>query len=131
MVIDKTLLDNLTEQAKVNPRLRQAYDLRTTPEDGSQRILNAVEPGTVLPIHLHRGSTETIVCLRGKVVQHYYDNNGNKIASYELAPNTANVGMSVPIGQWHALESLEEGSVILECKDGAYEPLNDNDIMKQ
>lgn len=131
MVIDKTLLDNLTEQAKANPRLRQAYDLRTTPEDGSQRILNAVEPGTVLPIHLHRGSTETIVCLRGKVVQHYYDNNGNKIASYELAPNTANVGMSVPIGQWHALESLEEGSVILECKDGAYEPLNDNDIMKQ
>ena len=65
------------------------------------------------------------------MVQHYYDNNGNKIASYNLAPNTANVGMSVPIGQWHALESLEEGSVILECKDGAYEPLNDNDIMKQ
>lgn len=124
-------MDDLSAQAKANPRLRQAYDLRTTPEDGSQRILNAVEPGTVLPIHLHRGSTEKIVCLRGKVVQHYYDNNGNKIASYDLAPNTANVGMSVPIGQWHALESLEEGSVILECKDGAYEPLNDNDIMKQ
>lgn len=131
MIIDQKLMDDLSAQAKANPRLRQAYDLRTTPEDGSQRILNAVEPGTVLPIHLHRGSTETIVCLRGKVVQHYYDNNGNKIASYELAPNTANVGMSVPIGQWHALESLEEGSVILECKDGAYEPLNDNDIMKQ
>lgn len=131
MIIDTDLLDSISAQAKAYPRLRQAYDLRTTPEDGSQRILNAVEPGTVLPIHRHRGSTETIVCLRGKVVQHYYDNNGNKIASYELAPNTANVGMSVPIGQWHALESLEEGSVILECKDGAYEPLNDNDIMKQ
>ena len=129
MVIDKTLLDNLTEQAKVNPRLRQAYDLRTTPEDGSQRILNAVEPGTVLPIHRHRSSTETVVVLRGKVVQHYYDDNGNKIDSFVLAPNTANVGMSVPVGQWHALESLEEESVIFECKDGAYEPLSVDDIL--
>lgn len=129
MVIDKTLLDNLTEQAKVNPRLRQAYDLRTTPEDGSQRILNAVEPGTVLPIHRHRSSTETVVVLRGKVVQHYYDDNGNKIDSFVLAPNAANVGMSVPVGQWHALESLEEGSVIFECKDGAYEPLSVDDIL--
>lgn len=129
MVIDKTLLDNLTEQAKANPRLRQAYDLRTTPEDGSQRILNAVEPGTVLPIHRHRSSTETVVVLRGKVVQHYYDDNGNKIDSFVLAPNTANVGMSVPVGQWHALESLEEGSVIFECKDGAYEPLSVDDIL--
>ena len=129
MVIDKTLLDNLTEQAKANPRLRQAYDLRTTPEDGSQRILNAVEPGTVLPIHRHRSSTETVVVLRGKVVQHYYDDNGNNIDSFVLAPNTANVGMSVPVGQWHALESLEEGSVIFECKDGAYEPLSVDDIL--
>lgn len=101
----------------------------TTPEDNSQRILNAVEPGTVIPIHRHRGSTETIVVLRGKVVQHYYNENGEKIASYELAPNTAQVAMSVPVGQWHALESIEEGSVILECKDGAYEPLNESDIM--
>ena len=129
MIIDKRLLDDLTDQAKKNPRLRQAYDLRTTPEDGSQRILNAVEPGTVLPIHRHRSSTETVVVLRGKVVQHYYDDNGNKIDSFVLAPNTANVGMSVPVGQWHALESLEEGSVIFECKDGAYEPLSVDDIL--
>lgn len=129
MIIDQSLLDSLTEQAKANPRLRQAFDLRTTPEDKSQRILNAVEPGTVLPIHRHRGSTETIVVLRGKVVQHYYDKQGNKIASYELAPNTSQVAMSVPVGQWHALESLEEGSVIFECKDGAYEPLSEEDIM--
>lgn len=128
MIIDQKLMDDLSAQAKVNPRLRQAFDLRTTPEDNSQRILNAVEPGTVLPIHRHRGSTETIVVLRGKVVQHYYDEIGNKIASYELAPNTAQVAMSVPVGQWHALESLEEGSVILECKDGAYAPLTEIDI---
>ena len=128
MIIDQRLMDDLSEQAKANPRLRQAYDLRTTPEDHSQRILNAVEPRTVLPIHRHRGSTETIVCLRGKVVQHYYDDNGNKTASYELAPNTDQVAMSVPAGQWHALESLEEGTVIFECKDGKYEPLTSEDV---
>ena len=130
MKIDNQLLDTLSAQAKANPRLRQSYDLRTTPEDQSQRILNAVEPGTILPIHRHRGSTETIVVLRGKVVQHYYDDNGNKTASYELAPNSAQVGMSVPVGQWHALESLEEGSVIFECKDGAYQPLSAEDILE-
>lgn len=130
MKIDNQLLDTLSAQAKANPRLRQSYDLRTTPEDQSQRILNAVEPGTILPIHRHRGSTETIVVLRGKVVQHYYDDNGNKTASFELAPGSAQVGMSVPVGQWHALESLEEGSVIFECKDGAYQPLSAEDILE-
>ena len=130
MILDQIILDTLSQQAKESPRLRQAFDLRTTPEDQSQRILNAVEPGTILPIHRHRGSTETIIVLRGKVVQHYYDDNGNKTASYELAPNSAQVGMSVPIGQWHALESLEEGSVIFECKDGAYQPLSAEDILE-
>lgn len=130
MIIDQKLLDDLSAQAKANPRLRQSYDLRTTPEDQSQRILNAVEPGTILPIHRHRGSTETIIVLRGKVVQHYYDDNGNKTASYVLAPNSAQVGMSVPVGQWHALESLEEGSVIFECKDGAYQPLSAEDVLE-
>lgn len=129
MIVDQKFMDDLSQQAKESPRLRQAFDLRTTPEDQSQRILNAVEPGTILPIHRHRGSTETIIVLRGKVVQHYYDDNGNKIASYELAPNTAQVAMSVPVGQWHALESLEEGSVIFECKDGAYKPLSEEDII--
>lgn len=130
MILNIKLMDDLSAQAKENPRLRQAFDLRTTPNDSSQRILNAVEPGTILPIHRHRGSTETIIVLRGKVVQHYYDDNGNKTASYELAPNSAQVGMSVPIGQWHALESLEEGSVIFECKDGAYQPLSAEDILE-
>ena len=130
MIINQTLMDSLSQQAKESPRLRQAFDLRTTPEDSSQRILNAVEPGTILPIHRHRGSTEAIVCLRGKVVQHYYDDNGNKTASFELAPGSAKVGMSVPVGQWHALESLEEGSVIFECKDGAYQPLSAEDILE-
>ena len=130
MKIDNQLLDTLSAQAKANPRLRQSYDLRTTPEDQSQRILNAVEPGTILPIHRHRGSTETIIVLRGKVVQHYYNDAGEKTASFELAPNSAQVGMSVPVGQWHALESLEEGSIIFECKDGAFQPLSAEDILE-
>ena len=123
-------MGDLTDQAKANSRLRKALDLSTTPHDSSQRILNAVEPGTILPIHRHRGTTETIIVLRGKVVQHYYDDNGNKTASYELAPNSAQVGMSVPVGQWHALESLDEESVIFECKDGAYQPLSAEDILE-
>ena len=123
-------MDSLSRQAKESPRLRQAFDLRTSPNDSSQRILNAVEPGTILPIHRHRGSTETIIVLRGKVVQHYYNDAGEKTASYVLAPQSDKVGMSVPVGQWHALESLEEGSVIFESKDGAYQPLSAEDILE-
>ena len=130
MILNIKLMDDLSAQAKENPRLRQAFDLRTTPNDSSQRILNAVEPGTILPIHRHRGSTETIIVLRGKVVQHYYNDAGEKTASFELAPNSTQVGMSVPVGQWHALESLEEGSIIFECKDGAYQPLSAEDILE-
>ena len=130
MIIDQKLLDELTCKAKESPRLRAAYDLRTTPEDGSQRILNAVEPGTELPIHRHRNTTETMVVLRGRVRQYYYDDEGHLTNSFELAPISNIVGMSVPVGQWHALESLESGSVILETKDGAYAPLTDEDILK-
>ena len=130
MIIDQKLLDELTAKAKESPRLRTAYDLRTTPKDNSQRILNAVEPGTILPIHRHRTSSETIVVLRGRVRQSYYDDKGNVTDIFELAPMSNIVGMSVPVGQWHALESLESGSVILETKDGAYAPITDEDILK-
>lgn len=129
MVIDQSLLDLLSEKAKASPRLRAAYDLRTTPEDNSQRILNAVEPGTALPIHRHRTTTETLVVLRGRVRQNYYDDQGNLTDSFELAPISGIVGMSVPVGQWHALESLESGSVILETKDGAYSPITTIDMI--
>lgn len=129
MIIDKTLLDSLTEQAKVNLRLRQAYDLRTTLEDNSQRILNAVEPGTILPIHKHRNTTETITVLRGRCVQYLYDEYGKQEDIIYMAVGSDCPAMSVEIGQWHRLESLESGTVILECKDGRYEPLNEEDIL--
>lgn len=129
MIIDKVLLDSLTEQAKKNPRLRQAYDLRTTPNDNSQRILNAVEPGTILPIHRHRSTTETIMVLRGHCVQYLYDEYGKQVDAICMIANSDCSAMSVEIGQWHRLESLKSGTVILECKDGRYEPLIEEDIL--
>ena len=120
MKIDSALLDTLTARAKANPRLRQAYDLRTTPEDNSQRILNAMEPGTILPIHRHRGSTETVVVLRGKIRQNFYDENGQLTESFEVSAGSEIVGFSVELARWHNTECLESGTVILECKDGRY-----------
>jgi len=131
MKIDISLLDSLSIQAKSSPRLRVAYDLRTTPEDSSQRILNAMEPGTVLPIHRHRGSTETVVILRGKLRQNFYDEAGQLAESLVIAPGTECMGFSVEVGRWHNSECLESGTVILECKDGKYEPLSPEDIMQK
>ena len=131
MKIDSALLDILSAQAKANPRLRQAYDLRTTPEDNSQRILNAMEPGTILPIHRHRGSTETVVVLRGKIKQNFYDENGQLTESFEASAESEIVGFSVEVGRWHNTECLESGTVILECKDGKYEALGEEDILKK
>lgn len=128
MIIDKILLDRLTEQARQSSRLRQSYDLRTTPNDDSQRILNAMEPDTVLPIHRHMRSTETMTVLRGKVVQHLYNNEGVLLESIIIAPNSGVTAMSVEVGQWHRTESLKFGTVILEIKDGKYESLCSNDI---
>ena len=129
MKIDTTLLDTLSAQAKANSRLRQAYDLRTTPEDNSQRILNAMEPGTILPIHRHRGSTETVAVLRGKIRQNFYDENGQLTESFEVTAESEIVGFSVELARWHNTECLESGTVILERKDGRYEALSDENIM--
>ena len=130
MKIDITLLNSLSAQAKANPRLRRAYDLRTTPEDNSQRILNAMEPGTILPIHRHRGSTESVVVLRGKIRQNIYDENGQLTESFEVSVESEIVGFSVELGRWHNTECLESGTVILECKDGRYEALGEEDILE-
>lgn len=130
MFLNTELFDNLSAQAKASPRLRMNYDLRNTPDDQSQRMLNALEPGTVLPIHRHRGSTETVVVLRGKVKWLYYDENGKVTDIFVVAPGSDLCGLSVPKGQWHSLECLESGSVILETKDGAYSPLAAEDVME-
>ena len=130
MKITQVLLDSLTEQAKASPRLRMNYDLRNSPEDKSQRMLNAIEPGSPLPIHRHRKSSETVVCLRGRLVWEYYDECERVCTeTIELSPNGPVVALNVPIGQWHTVRALESGSVILETKDGAFEPLGPEDIL--
>lgn len=127
MVIDRSLLDNLTAQAKASPRLRMNLDLRNSSADGSQRMLNAIEPGTVMPIHRHKSSSETVVCIRGHFEEYFYDESGALVDVVDMVPG--GVVLNVPIGQWHSLKSLESGTVLLECKDGAYEPLGDEDIL--
>lgn len=129
MIIDQHLLDTLTFQARTSLRLRMNYDLRNGTSDQSQRMLNALEPGTVMPIHRHRHSSETVVVLRGKVRWTYYNNQGELTDSFLVEAGGAICGLSVPMGQWHSLECLASGTVIFETKDGAYEPLKEEDIM--
>lgn len=129
--INNVLLDNLTEQAKNSPRLRMNLDLRNSPEDTSQRMLNAIEPGSIIPIHRHQRTSETIVVLRGKVVLEFYDElNRICFAAYEVYPSGDIYALDIPAGAWHTLRALESGTVILEMKDGAYEPLAECDILR-
>ena len=130
MIIDKDVLDNLTAQAKASPRLRMNMDLRNSPSDGSQRMLNALEPGTVMPIHRHLASSETVVLIRGKIQWVFYDDDGNETERVTLDANGEPRCLNVEKGRWHSLECLESRSVLFECKDGAYEPLGPEDIMK-
>lgn len=119
MEINKDLLDNLFEQAKESPRLRQNLDLRTSSADTSQRMLNALLPGTVVPIHRHPQSTENVFLLCGKIVEVICDENGKEIERVHLDPTIGNYGCVVPQGAWHTVEVLEP-SVIYEAKDGKY-----------
>ena len=93
-------------------------------------MLNAIEPGSVLPIHRHQKSSETVVCLRGRLVWEFYDELERICTeTVELSPNGPVVALNIPIGQWHTVKALESGSVILEMKNGAYEPIAEKDIL--
>ena len=129
MIITSQTLDDLTARAQASPRLRMNLDLRNSPEDGSQRMLNAIEPGTVMPIHRHRSSSETVVCVRGHFEEYLYDDSGALVETVDMVPG-GNV-LNVPAMQWHSLKSLESGTVLLECKDGPWEPLGEGDILPQ
>lgn len=126
MIIDKNLLDNLSEQAKASPRLRCNLDLRNSAEDKSQRMLNALEPGTLMPIHRHKGSSETCVCVRGHFEEYLYDENGNLTDTINMVPD--GIVLNIEKGQWHSLKCLESGTILLEAKDGAYRPLDEDEI---
>ena len=131
MNITQAILDKLTEQAKASPRLRMNLDLRNSAEDKSQRMLNAIEPGSPLPIHRHQKTSETVVCIRGRLVEEYYDELERICTeAIELSPNGPVVAVNIPAGQWHTVRALESGTVIMEVKDVAYEPIGPEDILE-
>ena len=128
--ITQAILDDLTAKAKASPRLRMNMDLRNSADDKSQRMLNAIEPGSPMPIHRHQKTSETVVCLRGRLVWEFYDELERICTeTIELSPNGPIVALNVPLGQWHTVKALESGSVILECKEGTYEPQSPADVL--
>lgn len=129
MVIDNTLLDKVAAAAKGSGRLRMNFNLHDSLEAKAQRLLNALEPGTILPIHRHRHTAETYFLLRGEIDVMFYDDNGKETDRFVLNPLKGQYGVQIPKGQWHTLE-VKESSVIFEVKDGPYTPLEEEDVLR-
>lgn len=128
MLIDDSLLDEVASEARISERLRMNRDMRNSASDSSQRMLNALEIGTVLPIHRHTTTSETQLLLRGRIDVMFYDNLGRETERFHLNPKNGKYGVNIPIGQWHNLEVLEP-AVIFEAKDGPYKPLEPEDVL--
>ena len=122
MTIDNQELDSLTEQAKVSPRLRMNLNFHQSLDEKCHRFLNALEPGTVVPIHHHPTKDETFILLRGKVRVTTHNDDGSIIEDVILSPEEGRYGMNIPKGVWHKVESLESGSILFECKEGPFVP---------
>lgn len=129
MMIDNSLLDKVTAEAKVSPRLRMNYNLHDSLEAKAQRLLNALEPGTVLPIHRHQHTAETYFLIRGRISVLFYNEERVVTERFDLDPLTGSYGVNIPAGQWHTLEVHDSGSVIFEVKDGPYCPSAPEDVM--
>lgn len=129
MIIDNQLLDQVSGQAKESERLRMNFNLHETLDAKAQRLLNALEVGTVLPIHRHRHTAETYILLRGHINVMFYNADGGEMERYELYPGNGIYGVHIPKGQWHTLEVLAP-SVIFEVKDGPYMPLDKEDTLE-
>ena len=129
-LINESLLDEVTRQAQESPRLRMNYNLHDSLDAKAQRLLNALEPGTLLPIHRHPHTAETYLLLRGEIKVLYYNDQKELIETVVLEPESGNYGIHSPKNQWHTLEVLERGSVIFEVKDGPYTPLEEKDVLK-
>lgn len=130
MVIDKELLDTVSEQAKASPRLRMNFNFHQSLEDLCHRMLNAIEPGTEVPIHRHPTKDESFVILRGKVRSTTYNDDGSIIDSVVLSQEDGVYGVDILKGVWHKLESLEPNSVIFECKEGPFVPHEEDGILE-
>ena len=128
-VIDDTLLMSVTDEAKVSPRLRKNYNFHQSLDEKCQRFLNAVEPGTIVPIHKHKEKDETFVLLRGKVKVSIYDDMGNVLESHLLGKDEGKYGVNIAKNIWHSLECLEPDSIFFEAKEGPYDPNNKDDVL--
>jgi len=129
-IINKELLDEITRQAKESPRLRMNYNLHDNLDAKAQKLLNALEPGTILPIHRHPNTNETYLLLRGKLNVILYNDKKEVLETMHLDTANGNYGLDIPAGQWHSVEVLESGTVILEVKDGPYIPFQPEDILQ-
>lgn len=130
MIINKTLLDSVSKQAKESPRLRMNYNLHEKLTDSTHRFFNAMEPGTVVPIHRHQNCAETFILVRGSMRVVLYDDDRKVIEDIILSAGGDNYGIHIPTGVWHWVDILESGTVTFEVKEGPYEPLKEEDIMK-
>lgn len=137
MLINKSLLDELTARAKASPRLRMHYDLRTQAfeasdwHDQSQRMLNVLMPGTVIPVHRHNETSETVICIRGAVEEVFFDSDGRETDHFVLRYSSPFCMVQVPRGVYHTCRCLEPGSVIFEAKDRAYDPVGTEDLLEK
>lgn len=127
--LNQSFLNELSQKAKICDRLRINYDLRNSTTDLSQRMLNAVEPGTLIPIHRHRFTSETIIIIRGSIYEIFYNDNGEVIEKILMKAGETYPLLQIPAGQWHNIEVLEPNSIIFEAKDGKYTPLSNEDIL--
>lgn len=128
-LINDILLDEVSEKAVHSPRLRMNYNLHDNLEAKAQRLLNALEPGTKLPVHRHPHTAETYILLRGRINVLFFNEDKQVQEKQELFVGSGNYGVHIPAGQWHTLEVLESGTVIFEVKDGPYTPLTEDNIM--
>lgn len=122
MIIDELLLNSVSAKAKESPRLRMNYNFHQSLDDKCHRFLNAVEPGTEVPVHRHPTKDESFVILRGKVKVLTYNNDGSVMESVVLCPEEGKYGVDIPKNVWHNLEAIEPNSVIFECKEGPFVP---------
>lgn len=127
MIISNQIIDNLIAEAKASPRLRKNYNLHASTSDSVQRMFNAMEPGTIVPIHRHKSVNETMILLRGKMKVIEYDENYSPTSTI-LDINSGNIGVHIKSCVWHTVEVLEKGTVVFEVKEGPYQPLSEDDI---